>query len=98
MIDRIERMAEYEVHDRNGEGWSGVVSAWALVVLFLVLLAGVSALALTRGGAPPARHLAGAVIPRHDPCEAPGVPSAPGVDGCKSIRPGQDWSDYYNYW
>ena len=98
MIDHVERMAEYEVHDRKAEGWSGVVSAWALVLLFVILLVAVSVMAYTRGDAPAARPLAGAVIPQHDPCDVPGVPSAPGTDGCKSTRPSPAWSEYYNYW
>jgi hypothetical protein len=98
MIDAIERELEQPADDRQIGGWRVVASAWALVVLFLLLLAGVSAVACTRADPHPQRHLASAVIPQHDPCVGPGVPSAQGVDGCKTIPLGQNWTSAGTYW
>ena len=84
MIDAIERELAQPADDRQIGGWRVVASAWALVALFLLLLAGVSAVACTRGDSHPQRHVVSAVIPQHDPCVGPGVPSAQGVDGCKT--------------
>ncbi len=68
------------------------------VLLFLLLLAGVSAVACPRGDSHPQRHLASAVIPQHDPCVGPGVPSAQGIDGCKTTPLGQNWTSAGTYW
>src|SRR5690349_11454056 len=95
MVENLERERERESNDRQLRGWRAVVSAWALVLVFVILLAGVSAVACLRGGAQPNRHLAGAVIPQHDPCGGPGVPSAPTVDGCRSIPSSEDRSAYW---
>jgi hypothetical protein len=89
MTDRIDRS------ERQISGWPGVVSAWTLLLLFLLLLAGVGAVACPRGGPQPHRHLAGVVIPQHDPCIGPGVASASGVDGCQIIPLNQDRSAYW---
>jgi len=69
--------------------WRVVASAWVLLLLFFLLLAGASAVACPRAQPHPHRHLAGTVIPQHDPCIAAGVPSAQGVDGCASAGVGQ---------
>jgi hypothetical protein len=97
MIDAIGLNHAQENGDQRLGGWRVVASAWALLLLFLLLLAGVSAVACPRGGVQPDRHLAGAVIPQHDPCVGPGVPSAQGVDGCKTTPLGQNWPSYANY-
>jgi hypothetical protein len=97
MIDAFERDRPHTVEDRQIGGWQGVVSAWALLLLFLLLLAGVSAVACPRSDPQPHRHLA-AAIPQHDPCVGAGVPSAPDVDGCKVIPLGRNWAGYANYW
>jgi hypothetical protein len=93
MIDSIERTGD--TGGWEGGGWRGVLSAWALVLLFLLALAAVGAVACPRGGSQPHHHLAGAVIPQHDPCTGLGIPSAPGVDGCKTIPVSQDRSAYW---
>ena len=98
MIDAIEREPAQPTDDRQIGGWRVVAAAWALLLLFLLLLAGVSAVACTRADTHPQRHLASAVIPQHDPCVGPGVPSAQGVDGCKTIPVGQNWTSAGTYW
>ena len=98
MIDAIERERAQPADNCQIGGWRVVASAWALVVLFLLLLAGVSAVACTRAETHPQRHLASAVIPQHDPCVGPGVPSAQGVDGCKTTPLGQNWTSAGTYW
>jgi|SRR5271165_5604019 len=97
MIDTIQgdpRNSE----DRQIGGWRVVVSAWGLVLLFLLLLAGVSAVACPRSDHQLHRHLAAAVIPQHDPCVGPGLASAADVDGCKVIPLGQNAVSYDAYW
>jgi len=94
MIDSIEPRGGHENPDRQIGGWQVVVSAWALVLLFCFLLAGVSAVACTRTSPPPHR-LARAVIPQHEPCEEPNVPSAYTVDGCKGVPITEDRSAYW---
>ena len=90
MIDAIERERAPERDDRQIGGWQVVASAWAVLLLFLLLLAGVSAVACPPAETHPHRHLAAAAIPQHDPCVGPGVPSAQGVDGCKTIPLGHN--------
>ena len=64
-------------------GWRGVVSAWAFVVLLVVVLAGTQAVASHRAVAPSHANLTGAVIPRHDPASAGvGVPCAAPLESC----------------
>jgi hypothetical protein len=98
MIDAIEREHAQPADDREIGRWRDIASAWALVLFFLLLLAGVSAVACPRDNPHPQRHLASAVIPQHDPCVGPGVPSAQGVDGCKTIPLGPNWTTAGAYW
>jgi hypothetical protein len=98
MIDAIERDGAHDGGDRQIGGWRVVAAAWALLLFFLLLLAGVSAVACTRADSHPQRHLASAVIPQHAPCVGPGVPSAQGIDGCKTIPLGQNWTSAGTYW
>jgi len=71
------------VGDQHSGGWRGVVSAWALVVLLVVLLAGTQAVASHRTLTSSHVTLAGAVIPRHDPASAGvGVPCAGPLEEC----------------
>lgn len=95
MIDDVGRRREEESNERQPGNWRIVVSAWVLVLLFAMLLAAVEAVASRRAGSHPGRHLAGAVIPQHDPCAGPGIPSAPGLDGCQSVSTGEDRSAYW---
>jgi hypothetical protein len=98
MIESIALERGHESTSRQIGGWRAVASAWALIGVLLLLLAGVSAVACPRSDWHPHRHLAGAVIPQHDPCTGLGVPSAPGVDGCRTVPLSQDWASYDNYW
>jgi hypothetical protein len=98
MIDAIEEERWYASDDGQFAGWRVVASAWTLALLFMLLLAGVSAVACPPGAVHPERHLAGALIPQHDPCVGPGLASAQGVDGCKTIPLAQNWASYSNYW
>jgi hypothetical protein len=82
MREGVEPKTE-PVCDRHSAGWRGVVSAWALVLLFVILFAGTQALASRHIAAPSQAKLAGAVIPRHDPASAGvGVPCAAPLDEC----------------
>jgi hypothetical protein len=81
--------------DRQFGDWRIVVSAWLLVVVFVMLLAAVDALACRRVASHPNPHFAGAVLPQHDPCAGPGIPSAVNIDGCESAPLG---GDRYAYW
>lgn len=96
MAERFQGEVEGERDDRHSAGWHVVVSAWALVLLFLVLLAGVHAVASLSGGSHPDGRLEGAVIPRHDPaCGGPGIVSPHGVEGCEPVPLGKDRSAYW---
>jgi hypothetical protein len=98
MIDAIELEPAQSADDRQIGGWRVVAAAWAVLLLFLLLLAGVSAVACTRADSHPQRHLASAHIPQHHPCVGSGVPSAQGVDGCKTIPLRQNWTTAGTYW
>ena len=98
MSDAIEREPTQPTDDRQIAGWRVVAAAWGLLLLLLLLLAGVSAVACTRADSHLQQHLASAVIPQHHPCVGPGVPSAQGVDGCKTIPLGQNWTSAGTYW
>ncbi|HEX4617190.1 MAG TPA: hypothetical protein VH230_14885 [Stellaceae bacterium] len=98
MIDAIELERAQPTEDRQIGGWRVVAGAWAVLLFFLLLLAGVSAVACPRADARPHRHLAAAVIPQHHPCVGPGLSSAQGVDGCKTIPLSRNWADDSTYW
>ena len=95
MIDDVGRNRQPESNDRRFRNWRIVVSAWVLVLIFVMLLAAVDATACRRGGSRPDGHFAGIVIPQHDPCGGPGIPSAAGLDGCESAPSGGDRFDYW---
>ena len=82
MLERVEPKPE-AVCDPQSGGWRGVVSAWALVILLVMLLGGTQAVASHRAAAPRHAKLAGAVIPRHDPASnGVGVPCAAPLEQC----------------
>jgi hypothetical protein len=82
MLEGVEPKTE-PVGDRYCGGWRGVASAWALVLLLVMLFAGTQALASRHIAAPSQAKLAGAVIPRHDPASAGvGVPCPAPLDEC----------------
>ena len=85
MFEGIEIRLERDGIERQVVSWRTLASAWALVLVLMVLFAGGSALACLHGRPHPDRPLAGAVIPQHDPCVGPGLASAPGHDGCESM-------------
>src|SRR5271169_4725679 len=53
--------------ERSFGGWRIIASAWLVAIVFVVMFAGVEALASLHGTSPHQATLAGAVIPRHDP-------------------------------
>jgi len=94
MIDAIELEREPETGPQIGS-WRVVASAWGFLGVLLLLMAGVSAAACPRSDSHPHRQVARAVIPQHDPCIGPGIPSAPDIDGCKTIPLNQSLSAYW---
>jgi hypothetical protein len=95
MIEGIELERGHEGASRLTGGWRAVLSAWALVLMLALLVAGAKAMTCRTGISHPDGHLAGAVIPQRDSCIEPGVPSAPGIDGCKTSSQSQErWA----YW
>jgi hypothetical protein len=66
-------------------GWRVIASAWAMAVVFVLLFAGVQALASRHGTMPQQQSLVGAVIPRHDPsCAGPGDVTASATPNCQT--------------
>jgi len=95
MIEGMELERRHEGASRPSGGWRAVLAAWALVLVFAFLVAGAKAMTCRTGISHPDRHLAGAVIPQHDPCIEASAPSAPGVDGCQAVPLSQQqWA----YW
>lgn len=95
MINDLGGRREHDTDDRHFGNWRIIASAWALVLLFMSLLAAVEAVACRAGVSHPKAHLAGAVIPQRDPCVGPRIPSATGIDGCQSAPLG---GERYGYW
>jgi hypothetical protein len=92
----VQIRREPESNERQFGNWRGVISAWAIVVALLILLAGVHAVASLRGSAHPDSRLGGAVVPRHDTaCGGPGVASAHPVLGCEATPLNEDRSAYW---
>jgi len=82
MLEGVEPRPE-RVCDGCSGGWRGVVAAWAVVILLVMLLAGTHAMASHHAAAPGQAKLAGAVIPRHDPASTGvGVPCAAPLEEC----------------
>jgi len=73
-MENIEQIGPPKRKDREFGPWQVVVSAWGLVILFVILFAGFEALASRWEPSPRHVKLVGAVIPRHDPACA-GIPS-----------------------
>ena len=95
MFGDVGRAREHKSPDQQGADWRIVVSAWLLVLVFVMLLAAVDALACRRVTSHPHSQFAGAVIPQHEPCVGPGIPSAVNIDGCESAPRG---GAGYGYW
>ena len=67
MPDYIEEKSERGFAERYLSGWRVIASAWVVAIVFVVLFAGVQALASRHDASPRKASLAGAVIPRHEP-------------------------------
>jgi len=98
MIDALERNRAQFSEDQQAGGWPVVAAAWTVLLFFVLLLAGVNAVACPRADAGTHRHFAAAMIPQHDPCVGANLPSALDVGGCKIIPLGRNWAGYANYW
>jgi hypothetical protein len=95
MIEDVERRQGQEANDPHIGGWRIVFSAWALVLILVILLAAAEVMTCRRSGAHKDGRLTGAVIPRHDTaCGGSGIPSAPGHDGCENLPVFDDRSAY----
>ncbi|HEV7997264.1 MAG TPA: hypothetical protein VGP52_13515 [Stellaceae bacterium] len=67
--------------------WRTVAAAWAMAFIFVLLFAGVQALASRHGVSPREANLAGAIIPRHDPsCAGADDVMAPNSRACQDMR------------
>jgi hypothetical protein len=96
MIDDAELKGGQQSNEPQIGGWHIVVSAWALLVIFMLIFAGAEAMAGRHGGSPAEGHLTRAVIPRHDTaCGGPGIPSAAGLDRCENPPVSEDRSAYW---
>jgi hypothetical protein len=83
MPEEIENGRELRIVERSFGGWRIVVAAWLVAIVFVVLFAGVQALASRHGVSPAEASLAGVVIPRHDPsCAGPAL--APVSPSCQA--------------
>jgi hypothetical protein len=83
MLEGLESRAGPEYDDRHSGGWHAVLSAWAFVVLLVMLFAGTQALACYHAATPRHAKLAGAVIPRHNSASAGvGIPCSAPLDEC----------------
>lgn len=66
--------------------WRTVAAAWAMAFIFVLLFAGVQALASRHGVSPREANLAGAVIPRHDPSCAGALDiTGPSTRSCRDV-------------
>jgi hypothetical protein len=95
MIDDVGYSNGYERNERQFASWRVVISAWVLVVIFVMLLTGATAVACLHSGPHHHRHLTGAVIPAHNPCSGPEIASAPGRNGCENLPAYEDRSAYW---
>ncbi len=95
MLGDVGRAREHKSADLQIGDWRIVVSAWLLVLVIVMLLVTVDALACRRVSSPPDAQLVGAVIPQHEPCAGPGIPSAVNIDGCERGPLGRDRSGHW---
>jgi hypothetical protein len=83
MPEYFEQEREPRFTERYLGGWRVIASAWAMAIVFVLLFAGVQALASRHATSPRQQSLAGAVIPRHDPsCAGPGDVLASATPNC----------------
>ncbi len=86
MPEHIEQEREPGFGERYLGGWRVIGSAWAMAIVFVLLFAGVQALASRHGPSPHQERLVGAVIPRHDPsCAGPGAVTASATSNCQTM-------------
>ncbi|HXC88527.1 MAG TPA: hypothetical protein VNV18_00050 [Stellaceae bacterium] len=86
MPEYIEEEREPGLAERYLGGWRVIASAWAMAVVFVLLFAGVQALASRHVTTPQQQSLVGAVIPRHDPsCAGPGDVTASATPNCQTV-------------
>jgi len=86
MPEYIEEEREPGLAERYLGGWRVIASAWAMAVVFVLLFAGVQALASRHVTTPQQQSLVGAVIPRHDPsCAGPGDVTASATPNCPTV-------------
>ena len=84
-VKGMENTDQDDAPERLFPSWRVMVSAWVLVVVFVILFTGVEALASRYTASPRHANLAGAVIPRHDPACA-GTPSGECATGSSLER------------
>jgi hypothetical protein len=85
MPEYFEQEREPRFTERYLGGWRVIASAWAMAIVFVLLFAGVQALASRHATSPRQQSLAGAVIPRHDPsCAGPGDVMAAITPNCQT--------------
>lgn len=86
MPEEIELDRGPGIAERLIGGWRVIASAWLVAIVFVLLFAGVQALASFHSVSPHRQNLAGAVIPRHDPtCAGPEI-AASAPQNCESER------------
>lgn len=99
MPEEVELDRGPTIAERLIGGWRVVASAWVVAVVFVLLFAGVQALASLHSAAPRQQSLAGAMIPRHDPsCAGPEIPA--GAQNCESTHDAMERAaaDAYSGW
>lgn len=85
MPEYFEQEREPRFTERYLGGWRVIASAWAMAIVFVLLFAGVQALASRHATSPRQQGLVGAVIPRHDPsCAGPGDVTASATPNCQT--------------
>ena len=84
MVENFGPVRETEGVDRLVRGWKAVVSAWAIVLVVALLLAGVHEFrARPDSAVTPSPGQIGAMIPRHDPvCGATELSATPPPASC----------------
>ena len=85
MPEYFEQEREPGFAERYLGGWRVIASAWAVAIVFVLLFAGVQALASRHAPTPQQRSFVGVVIPRHDPsCGGPGDVTASSTPNCQA--------------
>jgi hypothetical protein len=86
MPEYISEEREPGLAERCLGGWRVIASAWAMAIVFVLLFAGVQALASRHVPSPRQQSLAGVVIPRHDPsCAGSGDGTASATPNCQTL-------------